>query len=216
MARKAGLSADEQASLMHQLAPVLMHPEAATPHTRESNSRVVSFAVLGEGVFARGVRRRFELAGLPLVQGAAAPDFAVLVEQFLGSSARAQPLLSSDIPHLQVCATDRRILLGPLVLSGGMPCLTCVELHDLDREPSLHVLAAQLAGDLPPAATAHGIELVSAFAIAVARRWQQGEADLVGARLSFPIHKGLPVPLPDAEQLAAHPACGCVSLSQVK
>lgn len=216
VASRAGLTAEEQVTLMRELAPVLINSGAPTPHTQRTITTTASFAVLGEGEFARGIRKRFEQSGLLIVQGGEAPDFAILVEQFLGASSRAQPLLSNNIPHLQICATDRRILLGPLVLAGGMPCLACVELHNLDREPLLHVLAAQLAGDIPPAATAHGIELISTIAIAVARRWQHGEADLVGARLSFPVHKGLPAPTPDREQLTPHPACGCVSLSQLK
>lgn len=214
VAGKSGLLAEEQALLMLQLAPVLvrMPEEASSEH--ESAPSTATFAVLGDGAFARGVRERVAQAGLLLTQEGAAPGFAILVEQFLGTTDRAQVLLSSDIAHLPLRVTDRHLFLGPLVLPGGMPCLTCLELHGLDSEPSMHVLAAQLAGELPAAATPQSVELVSSSAIAVARRWQQGVNDLVGARLRYSVHRGLPSAIPSLEKISSHPDCGCVSLTQ--
>lgn len=214
VANKSGLLADERALLMHQLAPVLVRVPEDTSRDGESASGTATFAVLGVGAFARGVRERFSQAGFLLAQDGTAPGFVILIEQFLGTTDRAQALLSSDIAHLLLRVTDRHLFLGPLVLPGGMPCLTCVELHGLDSEPSMHVLAAQLAAELPAAATPQCVELVSSSAIAVARRWQQGVYDLVGARLRFPVHRGLPSAIPDLEKISSHPDCGCVSLTQ--
>lgn len=214
VARRSGLRSEEQELLMQQLQPVLVQAHSNTSQPVQKGFPTALFAVLGEGVFAREVRRRFELEGLTSAADGTSPDFVVLVEQFVGTTTRAQTLLSNDVPHLLLRATDRHLFLGPLVLPGGMPCLSCLELHSLEKEPSLHVLAAQLANEVPSAAATHGIDLVSQSAIAVARRWQQGCADLVGVRLIFPVLRGLPVPLPESEKLSPHPDCGCVSLSQ--
>lgn len=213
VAKRSGLPSDERELLMHQLKPVLLQACDNTSEPLEEDHQAALFAVFGEGSFARRVRRRFELAGLALATEAASPDFVVLVEQFVGTTTRAQSLLSNDVPHLLLRATDRHLVLGPLVLPGGRPCLTCLELHSLEKEPSLHVLAAQLANEIPAAATTHGIELLSESAIAVARQWQHGCTDFVGVRLIFSVVCGVPVPLPEREDLSPHPDCGCVSLS---
>lgn len=216
VARRSGLPPDEQESLMHQLKPVLVPLLSSPTLPRQEGTSLAQFAVFGEGSFAREVRRRFELAGVALATEGKTPDFAVLVEQFVETTSRAQTLLSDDVPHLLVRATDRHLFLGPLVLPGGMPCLACLELHSLEKEPSLHILTAQLANETPSAATAPSIDLVSQLAIAVSRRWNQGCTDLVGVRLIFTVLRGLPVPLPESEVLAPHSDCGCVLLSQQK
>lgn len=213
VARRSGLLSDERELLMHQLRPVLVQARDNTSEPLKEDHPSALFAVFGEGSFARRVRRRFELAGLALATEAVTPDFVVLVEQFVGTTTRAQSLLSDDVPHLLLRATDRHLFLGPLVLPGGLPCLTCLELHSLEKEPSLHVLAAQLANEIPAAATPHGIELLSESAIAVARQWQHGCTDLVGVRLIFSVSRGVPAPLPEREDISPHPDCGCVSLS---
>lgn len=213
VARRSGLRSDEREMLMQQLKPVLLQAHDSTSEPFKKDHPTALFAVFGEGSFARRVRKRFELAGLSLATGTASPDFVVLVEQFVGTTTRAQSLLSNDVPHLLLRATDRHLVLGPLVLPGGLPCLTCLELHSLEKEPSLHVLGAQLANEVPAAATSHGIELLSESAVAVARQWQHGGTDLVGVRLIFSVSRGIPAPMPVREDLPPHPDCGCVSLS---
>lgn len=61
-------------------------------------------------------------------------------------------------PHLAVAVRDTAVLVGPLVLQSGSPCVRCLDLHRADRDPSWPSLAAQLAareGEPPcPATTA--------------------------------------------------------------
>jgi bacteriocin biosynthesis cyclodehydratase domain-containing protein len=59
------------------------------------------------------------------------------------------------LPHLTVTVRDGTVLVGPLVPPRGQPCLNCLDLHRIDRDPAWPQLAAQLAApDREPCATA--------------------------------------------------------------
>lgn len=212
-ARRIGLSKEEQDQLLHQLSPALVHSMKKTPEGPQAEVKHATFAVYGSGAYASTVRVRFEQAGFKLVTDESVPDFAVLVEYFLGTTAKAQSLLIDDVCHLPIRLTDRHISIGPLVLPGGRPCLACVELHGIGDDPSQQVLAAQLANEVPSTATSHSIDLVSAAAIAIARLWQHEHKAFAAVRLRYPVHQGLPVPIPDIQHIMPHPGCGCVSLA---
>ncbi len=60
------------------------------------------------------------------------------------------------LPHLAVTIRDGTAVIGPLVPPRGTPCLNCLDLHRLDRDPDWADLVPQLAAppDLEPCATA--------------------------------------------------------------
>lgn len=216
LAKRAGLSAREQRVLMRRLDPVLVRGSAHATSPDLTTLPAMTLAVFGRGVFAHGIRERLALAEYPLVSAGERPGFAVLVEEFLHGTALAQSLLADGVPHIPIRVTDQHLFLGPAVLPGGAPCLSCVELHQLDVEPALHVLGAQLANETPAAATAACTELASASVLAMLRRWQHGSTELARIRLSYPVVRGLPSPIPAVERIPPHTSCGCGALSPAR
>jgi bacteriocin biosynthesis cyclodehydratase domain-containing protein len=48
------------------------------------------------------------------------------------------------LAHLAVAVRDGTVVVGPLVRPGLTPCLNCLDLHRLDRDPGWRIVAAQL------------------------------------------------------------------------
>jgi bacteriocin biosynthesis cyclodehydratase domain-containing protein len=109
------------------------------------------------------------------------------------------------LPHLAVTVRDGAALVGPLVPPRGRPCLNCLDLHRIDRDPAWPQLAAQLAAPDPePCATA---TVLSAAGLATAEvlRWLDGES---------PTTVGAVVEVASPGQLRRrswppHPRCHC-------
>jgi bacteriocin biosynthesis cyclodehydratase domain-containing protein len=78
------------------------------------------------------------------------------------------------LPHLTVTVRDGTVLVGPLVPPRGRPCLNCLDLHRIDRDPAWPQLASQLAApDREPCAAA---TLLAAAGLAAAEvlSWLDG------------------------------------------
>jgi hypothetical protein len=52
-------------------------------------------------------------------------------------------LLADGIPHLLAAAHETVGVVGPMVVPGRSPCLQCLDLHRVDRDPGWPVVAAQ-------------------------------------------------------------------------
>ncbi|GII21079.1 ThiF family adenylyltransferase [Planosporangium mesophilum] len=77
------------------------------------------------------------------------PDDLTLVVR-AGSDATPAALVARAyarrrLPHLAVAVRDGAVVVGPFVPPAGSPCLACLDLHRLDRDPAWPTLAAQLA-----------------------------------------------------------------------
>lgn len=81
-----------------------------------------------------------ELARLRLSRA----TFAVLVGFAAPTALTALSYGSRRLAHLAVTIRDGTVVVGPLVRPGRTPCLNCLDLHRLDRDPAWRVLAAQL------------------------------------------------------------------------
>jgi hypothetical protein len=129
---------------------------------------------------------------------------------------RAGQLLAAGIPHLVAATYERVAVVGPLVLPGRTPCLTCLDLHRVDRDPAWPVVSAQLDGpgrrvdgtlaapacDVVLAATAAALAAGAALAYLDA----PGHAhELAGARLEA----RPPGTVPRRRSWRRHPRCGC-------
>lgn len=80
-----------------------------------------------------GNRTRAEHAGVILVPGAAAAlQFA--------------PYLRSDVSHLPVAFEPEHVTIGPLVVPGVTPCLSCRDAHARDRDNTWPQLHSQMIG----------------------------------------------------------------------
>lgn len=132
----------------------------------------------------------------------------VSVERFL-EPCGPERLDAAGLPQLSIRFSDRSTAVGPLVEGEGRPCLGCVTLHDIDADPALPALAAQLLGKTPAAETVASTEIAAALAVSLVRQWLAG-SELPGrTRLRVPVREGLPSPEFERERVESHPECGC-------
>lgn len=226
-AREAGLTHDERETLSALLAPA--ETVALPGHgARPCESRSPRVGVLGEGETARIMCAVFSSMGceaLPLPRGLAsetedwfvddrrAPDLVIIAERFLQPLIPITRYASARVPHLIVRFTDRSIRIGPLIDSTPGPCAQCVVCADLDTDPALHVLAAQLDGSRPATETATAAAVAGAFAATQVQRWWAGDAETRSTRLLLRVKHGVPHAVADSEVLVPHPRCACRALT---
>lgn len=138
IAHAAGAPRREARELLTRLRPLLVDdPAAPRAAWVESvgmadgrSEHRMREALLDEGV-AAGDRLDPDDCGVILVQGAAA---ALHLACFL----------RDDIPHLPVAFERGRTTVGPVVVPGVTPCLSCRDGHERDRDPAWPRLHAQL------------------------------------------------------------------------
>ena len=142
--------------------------------------------------------------------GSAQVDLVVLVEHGVADPVRSRELLSAGVAHLPVVLREASVMVGPLIRSGGSPCLRCVELHRGERDPGWPAVAAQLAAratSFPAESTLAAV--AAALAATAVLAHVDGRATSVdGAALEV----RLPDALPRRTLWPAHPDCGCAGL----
>jgi bacteriocin biosynthesis cyclodehydratase domain-containing protein len=113
------------------------------------------------------------------------------------------------LPHLTVTVRDGTVLVGPLVPPRGQPCLNCLDLHRVDRDPAWPQLAAQLAApDREPCATATVLAAVG-FVAAEVLSWLDGaEPTTIGAIVELAAPGQL-----RRRSWPPHPHCDCARSS---
>ncbi len=226
VAKKCGLSAAEQHSLLQRLAPVLVRVRGSkassrTAEVRRARRSAPELHVIGQGAFAAELQRLFAREGVsstivPSVRPDETasspppiPEFAVIIERFFGAATVPHQLFSSGVPHFPICLTDHSVFAGPLVLPGRSPCLACVELNRVDADPLIAVLAAQIVRATPSSETLACAELAASLALIAFRQWQAETLSDRSVRLRFPVRNGRPHYAPAAENVLPHPECGC-------
>lgn len=135
----------------------------------------------------------------------------VTVERFLQPLSRAR-LAAAGLPQLGIRFSDQSVRVGPVVSGEGRPCQGCITLQDVDRDPALPILAAQLL-DAVPASERHAIDVSAALAASLVQHWVSGSQRFSTTRFTFTVASGVPAPVPEAEHVSAHPDCGCAALS---
>jgi bacteriocin biosynthesis cyclodehydratase domain-containing protein len=155
---------------------------------------------------AEAVRRAAPDVDLaPLTRRSA--TFAVLVGFAAPATLTALAYGTRRLAHLAVSVRDGTVVVGPLVQPGRSPCLNCLDLHRLDRDPAWSVVAAQLH-DGPD--TAEPITATTALAAAA----------YAAAEVLAHIDGGQPTTLGATVEIAGpdkatrrswvpHPRCGC-------
>jgi hypothetical protein len=143
------------------------------------------------------------------------PDLVLLCPD--GAVPRDQgALVAAGTAHLVATAYERVAVVGPLVRPGRSACLTCLDLHRVDRDPGWPLVAAQLSArgrrvDGQPVAPSCDVVLAGvAAALVTAAALAQvddptGDHDLSGARLEL----RPPDTAPRRRSWAPHPRCGC-------
>ena len=141
----------------------------------------------------------------PLRPGQA--SFAVLVGVAAPATLTALSYGRRRLPHLAVSVRDGTVVLGPLVRPGHTPCLNCLDLHRLDRDPGWQTVAAQLNDG------SHCDDAVEATTALAGAAYAAAEvlAHIDGAT---PHTLGATVEIttpgnPVRRQWTQHPECGC-------
>jgi hypothetical protein len=153
----------EARQLLDRLRPLLVEDvEHATPAWVESlnltdgRSEYRMREALGDEGVPVAQRDEPGSCGVVLVEGAAA------ALQFAGD-------LRDDRPHLPVAIESGRITVGPLVVPGATPCLSCRDAHERDRDPAWPRMHAQLIGRHPGPVSAARIASAATVAAALLR-----------------------------------------------
>ncbi len=140
VAHSVGAPRAEARMLLARLEPLLVDdappPRAAWVETLDALDARCEYrlrdALADEGV-AIGVRTAPEAIGVVLLEGAAA---ALHFARYL----------RDDTPHLPVALERGRTTIGPLIVPGESPCLSCRDAHERDRDPQWPRMHAQLIG----------------------------------------------------------------------
>lgn len=149
IAHGAGAPRQEARQLLSRLRPLLIDDPAAPRSAWVESVGITDGrceyrmreALADEGV-QPGDRQDPSHCGVILVQGAAA-------------ALHLSPYLRDDVTHLPVALERGRTTVGPLVIPGETPCLSCRDGHERDRDPAWPQLHAQLIGRSPgPVGTA--------------------------------------------------------------
>ncbi len=140
--------------------------------------------------------------------GSGRPDLVVLIEHWVADPVRSRPLLAGGVPHLSVVLREASVLVGPLVVPGGSPCLRCADLHRAELDPDWPRMAAQLAVARSRCSEEATLAAVAgAWAVVQVLAHVDGRPSAAGSVLEL----RLPDLTPREWSFAAHPECGCSS-----
>jgi hypothetical protein len=147
-----------------------------------------------------------------------APDLVVLVRAAAADSVAAERLLAADVPHLSVVVRETGLMVGPLVLPGGGPCLRCLDLHRTDRDPAWPRLLAQLPGRATAADAGETASSRLGAALAALQvlahldaltATERGSSPALPAAVGATLEVDLPDGLVSRRAWSVHPVCGC-------
>lgn len=145
------------------------------------------------------------------VASATAPDVVVVIEHGAADIRRYTGLMGEGITHLPVVIREADVVIGPLVHPGRTPCVRCVDLHEVDRDPSWPALLSQLRGRHP---TAVEETVLAASGAAVAAGQVLAAVDGLPAHTAA-AHLEIVAPngVPRLRPVARHRSCGCGDLA---
>lgn len=143
IAHAAGAPWDEARRLLALIAPAL--------HDDPSPARAAWTSSLGLTDTRTEGRLREALADEGVVIAPPEDPEAVAVVLVPGAAAAVQfaRQLRDDRAHLPVAFEPGRVTVGPLVVPGDTPCLSCRDLEDTERDPAWPLVHSQLIGRDP-------------------------------------------------------------------
>lgn len=158
------------------------------------------------------------LDGLDLAPGGpSAPGLVVHLSSREPARSILQELARAGVPHLVVVAGGARPRIGPMVVPGLSPCVSCLDHARTDLDPAWPAKLAQLEGP-PLTAGSSRLEAPELWRIAaviggeVASLARGRRPATAGALLHLESDHLAP---PSAEPLAFHHRCGCWLLGRV-
>lgn len=144
--------------LLAQLQPLLIDDTAAAPPVW------IDVVNLRDGRAPERLRQSLLDEGVTMTDPRSAGAVAVVMIGGAAAALQLAPYLREDVPHLPIGFEQEAMLVGPLVVPGRTPCLSCRDAHECARDPAWPQLHAQLVGvrvDVSAARIAHAATLVA-------------------------------------------------------
>jgi hypothetical protein len=129
-----------------------------------------------DGRGAYRAREVLEDEGVTMIDRAVRGAVGVILVQGAAAALQFARYLREDTPHLPIAFEPGRVSVGPLVIPGHTPCLSCRDADDTDRDPAWPLLHAQLIGQGAGPLRAGRI---AAGAVLAARLLANGEGGMV-------------------------------------
>ncbi|KJQ53629.1 hypothetical protein RS85_02660 [Microbacterium sp. SA39] len=140
IAHGVGAPREEARTLLARIEHLLVDdPVAARPAWVETIG-------VTDGRSAHRAREVLEDEGVALVDRTMRGATGVILVQGAAAAMQFARYLRDDIPHLPIAFEPGRVSVGPLVIPGRTPCLSCRDAADTDRDPAWPLLHAQLIG----------------------------------------------------------------------
>lgn len=143
IAHAAGAPREEARALLRRLQPLLVDDPPPLPAAWVENVDITDARC--------EFRMREALAdeGVPAGSRGSAGHVAVVLVAGAAAALRLAGHLRGDLNHLPVAFAPGAVTVGPLVIPGETPCLSCRDGHERDRDPAWPRLHAQLIGREP-------------------------------------------------------------------
>jgi len=140
IAHGTGAPRQEARTLLARIEHLLIDDPAATRPAWVETIGITD----GRGAY----RAREVLAdeGIALVDRSVRDAVGVILVQGAAAAVQFARYLREDVPHLPIAFEPGHVTVGPLVLPGETPCLTCRDADDADRDPAWPLLHAQMIG----------------------------------------------------------------------
>jgi bacteriocin biosynthesis cyclodehydratase domain-containing protein len=163
--------------------------------------------VSGAGDVTAVVRKAAPHTTVGMLRGRRSTTVAVVVGLTAPAALTALSYAVRKLTHLVVNVRDGTVVVGPLVQPGSTPCLACLDLHRLDRDPDWHTVCAQLhtSAALPVPVTATTTLAAAAYAAEeVLIHIDGGNPTTVGATVEVSAPGRIA-----RREWGQHPRCGC-------
>lgn len=145
--------------------------------------------------------------------GREAPDVVVVVFDEVADSLRTVRLMVEGVAHLVVTVREGDVVVGPFVLPGRTPCLTCLDAGRADLDPAWPVLRSQLkeaAALDPPAQESSTAAVAGALGAAQVLAHLDGRVPpTAGACIEMSVVDAVP----RLREWSMHPECGCIEVA---
>lgn len=159
IAHGAGAPREEARLLLARIEHLLVDDPAGMPPAW------VEAIGITDGRSAYRTREALADEGVMLVDRSVRGAVGVILVQGCAAALQFARYLREDIPHLPIAFEPGHVTVGPLVIPGHTPCLSCRDAEDTDRDPAWPLLHAQLidraAGPLRAAQVAEGALLAA-------------------------------------------------------
>lgn len=140
------------------------------------------------------------------------PDLVVLAAIGAIRPDAGEPWRRRGIPHLPVVVQGHRVQVGPLILGGDGPCLSCLDLHRRDRDAAWPALLSQLTsqGPLLSGASVSLENTLTAMTIGAAAMIVHTCLDGQRVPGDLSLELSLPWPTIKSRRWFSHPLCDCL------